>query len=204
MNETNPTPQPEMPPAFRPNPPYQQEPAVPYYGRPQLGFIEAIKICFLQKYCTFKGRARRSEYWWFYLACIIANSVVSSTGMGIFFSTHSVSSYISDPGSLFLSPAYLMTIAFTLVLLLPSLAALVRRLHDTGHSGTWLWGMVLVYVLLWGCAAAGTIANSNPFLIILALICLLLLIVSTIMLLVWSCQDSERGENKYGPSPKYQ
>lgn len=28
--------------------------------------------------------------------------------------------------------------------------------------------------------------------------------VGSIILLVWTCTDSERGENQYGPSPKYQ
>ena len=37
-----------------------------YQVKPQMGFVEAIKTCF-QKYANFKGRARRSEFWWFYL-----------------------------------------------------------------------------------------------------------------------------------------
>ena len=40
---------------------------------PQLGFVEAVKICLTEKFCNFEGRARRSEFWWFALA----NSVVS-------------------------------------------------------------------------------------------------------------------------------
>ena len=34
--------------------------------KPQMNFVEAVKTC-LSKYATFNGRARRSEFWWFYL-----------------------------------------------------------------------------------------------------------------------------------------
>lgn len=33
---------------------------------PMMSFGASVKTCF-QKYVTFKGRARRSEYWWFCL-----------------------------------------------------------------------------------------------------------------------------------------
>lgn len=39
---------------------------------PMMSFGESVKTCF-QKYVTFKGRARRSEYWWFCLLnCIVS------------------------------------------------------------------------------------------------------------------------------------
>ena len=31
---------------------------------PMMSFVESVTTCF-KKYVTFKGRARRSEYWWF-------------------------------------------------------------------------------------------------------------------------------------------
>lgn len=37
---------------------------------PMMSFGESVKTCF-QKYVTFKGRARRSEYWWFWLLNLI-------------------------------------------------------------------------------------------------------------------------------------
>ena len=37
---------------------------------PMMSFGESVKTCF-QKYVTFKGRARRSEYWWF---CLLLTS----------------------------------------------------------------------------------------------------------------------------------
>ena len=37
-----------------------------------MSFGEAIKVCF-QKYATFSGRARRSEYWSFTLFCFLVS-----------------------------------------------------------------------------------------------------------------------------------
>ena len=59
-------------------PGYQQ----PYYNgeRPQVGFGEAISICF-KKYADFSGRARRSEYWWFMLFCLLLGVVTCGIGL---------------------------------------------------------------------------------------------------------------------------
>ena len=60
-----------QPPVFN----QPQQPVQPQYQprvtvRPMMGMLEAIKTCF-KKYCNFKGRARRSEFWWFVLLCAI-------------------------------------------------------------------------------------------------------------------------------------
>jgi uncharacterized membrane protein YhaH (DUF805 family) len=39
-----------------------------------MGFADAVKTR-LSKYATFSGRARRSEYWWFYLFGAIGSLV---------------------------------------------------------------------------------------------------------------------------------
>lgn len=70
-------------------------------------FQDSVKTCF-QKYATFNGRASRSEYWWFWLVCMVAG-------------------YIPYVG-----------IVISLATLLPVIAAGVRRLHDTGHCGWWI------------------------------------------------------------------
>ena len=84
-----------------------------------MDFGQAIKTC-LNKYATFSGRAQRSEYWYFFLFTAVVNIVASVLDATIF-------------GDM----AVLYVIA-TLVLLLPSIAAGVRRLHDTDKSGWWL------------------------------------------------------------------
>ncbi len=84
-----------------------------------MDFSQAIKTC-LNKYATFSGRAQRSEYWYFFLFMVLANIVASVLDSVIF----------GDIPVLYLIA--------TLALLVPSIAAGVRRLHDTDKSGWWL------------------------------------------------------------------
>lgn len=47
-----------------------------YFATPKLGFGEAVKRV-LSNVINFKGRARRSEYWWYMLAVCIAQIILS-------------------------------------------------------------------------------------------------------------------------------
>lgn len=111
-----------------------------------MSFGEAIKTCW-RKYATFEGRARRSEHWWFYL---FVQLVIIPFAL-IFVVTYMISlwpaieavgssSEVNQPDINFVPMLIgigLMMIV-SLVFLLPSLAALVRRLHDMGQSGWWI------------------------------------------------------------------
>ncbi|MQF94155.1 MAG: DUF805 domain-containing protein [SAR202 cluster bacterium] len=66
------------------------------------------------QYFVFEGRARRSEYWWFILLNVIA-------------------------GFLFLAIFPPLYFIYALGTIIPSLAVMVRRLHDTGRSGWWFF-----------------------------------------------------------------
>ena len=85
-----------------------------------MSFIEAIKSAF-SKYADFKGRARRSEYWYF---CLF-NSVAGMLLMFIFFP---------------------LGILFSLAMICPGLALLARRLHDMGKSA-WTYWMVIIPIV---------------------------------------------------------
>lgn len=158
-----------------------------------MGFGEAIKTCF-SKYFTFSGRARRSEYWWFYLFTILLGfaagiiDVLLGTG--------------SDDIGIFGTIASLVT-------LIPSLSAQVRRLHDTGRSGWWIGG-AFIAVIIFGIMIAGamgvTATSSDSFSLTFAIAIIVFAIaflIWGITMLVFMCQDSDQGTNKYGPSPKY-
>lgn len=90
-----------------------------------MDFTQAVKTC-LNKFAAFDGRARRSEYWYFFLIYMLVQ-VAAAIVEGI----------LGLPLSLILS----------LVLLLPTLAVNVRRLHDLEKSG---WWYLLVFVPLIG------------------------------------------------------
>ncbi len=80
-----------------------------------MSFSEAVKSVF-SNYAVFEGRARRSEYWYFFLLQLIVNVVVRILV--------NVSSVFS-----------ILAIIWALATLVPGLAVAVRRLHDTGKSG---------------------------------------------------------------------
>ncbi|CAN7243116.1 DUF805 domain-containing protein [Acidovorax sp. Leaf78] len=92
-----------------------------------MDFVSAVKSC-LTQYATFSGRAVRSEFWWFFLAQILAVVVASFLG-------DVVSGIVS------------------IALLLPALAVGTRRLHDIGRSGWWqlllLTGIGFFLLLFW-------------------------------------------------------
>jgi uncharacterized membrane protein YhaH (DUF805 family) len=96
----------------------------------------------LRQYADFEGRARRTEYWMFVLFNILFSFVVSIVAVTIMLITGKTS-------IVFLSYLY------TFAVMIPSLAVLVRRLHDTGRSAWFLFvsfipfvGSIWLFVLL--------------------------------------------------------
>ena len=102
-----------------------------------MGFSETIKNNF-SKYATFSGRAPRSEFWWWALFTFIANLILGAIDMALFGTT-----VIGPEG--FSAQTNFSPLAgiFSLVVLLPSLAVAVRRLHDTDRTGWW-WFIILI------------------------------------------------------------
>jgi uncharacterized membrane protein YhaH (DUF805 family) len=97
-----------------------------------MSFQDAIKSVFSQ-YATFSGRARRSEFWYFYLFSVLVNIVTNTLDRMLFDGT-----------------AILNSLA-ALALLLPSLAVGARRLHDTGKSGFrlfWAFLPIIGWIML--------------------------------------------------------
>ena len=85
-----------------------------------MSFVDAIKSVFTQ-YVGFSGRARRSEFWYFYLFTILLSIVASIVQRAMTNSTNGI-----------------VTTIIGLAIILPYLAVAVRRLHDTSRSGWWL------------------------------------------------------------------
>lgn len=88
-------------------------------------------VSVLKQYVGFKGRARRREYWLFFLANIIVSTLFLLIGSMIM-----NSSEIAVPNMI-----------YSLAVFLPGIAVGVRRLHDTGKSG---WYMLIGLVPLVG------------------------------------------------------
>jgi uncharacterized membrane protein YhaH (DUF805 family) len=95
----------------------------PVFMGDSMGFFEAVRSVF-SKYAEFNGRARRSEYWWFYLFQLL-------TLMVLFL----IEGAIGSP--------FVLTGIAMLAMIIPSLAVAVRRLHDSNKSG-WLYLIAFV------------------------------------------------------------
>ena len=96
----------------------------------------------LKNYATFSGRARRKEYWMFFLISALISIVL--TLLDILLGTYSVE-----------YEAGLFSGLYSLLILIPSIAVVVRRLHDTDRSGWWilislipLIGVIVLFVFM--------------------------------------------------------
>ncbi len=83
-------------------------------------------ITVLQKYTDFSGRARRMEYWMFTLINTIIYFVLMLIDSTLGFTAGS-------------SMFGILTMLYALGVLIPGLAVTVRRLHDIGRSGWWIF-----------------------------------------------------------------
>ena len=160
---------------------------------PTLGFTEAVKLA-SSRILDFKGRSRRSEFWWWMLVVFVVGFCVS-----LFISNMLVSSI------------------WAILYMFCGLSATARRLQDTGKSAIWVY---ISYAL--GCAStlyvstSGAIAAlmdnqaaiekitmqyAGDFAIMGLLGCIFM--VSCLIVFIMTLQDSKPTANKYGPSPKY-
>tara|TARA_Y100000996_G_scaffold51263_1_gene35074 strand:- start:15 stop:398 length:384 start_codon:yes stop_codon:yes gene_type:complete len=107
----------------------------------------------MRNYYLFKGRASRSEFWYFILFWIIFYLIVifldSALGLNfIDISRLPYSQYI--PLANIYEKVGLFTFMYRPVTLLPSLSVMTRRLHDIGKSGWWcvLCVTPLIFILI--------------------------------------------------------
>lgn len=89
--------------------------------------INAYKSAILENYANFSGRLSVPGYWWFFLANFIIGVVLQ------------ILLAISGVFLIFLA-------AYGLATLIPSIAAGIRRLHDTGKSGWFLLIALIPFV----------------------------------------------------------
>lgn len=90
-------------------------------GNFKIWYLEVLK-----KYATFKGRARRKEYWYFTLCNIIISIALGFIDSKI--GTFGIKAGVGILGAV-----------YSLAVFIPSLAVFVRRLHDIGKSGWWFF-----------------------------------------------------------------
>lgn len=163
-----------------------------YTVLPKLGFGGAVKKV-LSNLTNFKGRSRRSEYWWFVLAMSIVNMLLSSV----------------------LSSVPIVNGIVPAVLSLFMIAVCVRRVQDSGHSAVWVYVqficnyIIFAYMLASGYFSMMATVNPDPekvfgvFMHPLCWIPGIVYMICGVAVFVFCLLDSNIGPNKYGDSPKY-
>jgi uncharacterized membrane protein YhaH (DUF805 family) len=127
-----------------------------------MGFATAVKS-FWSNYTNFSGRARRSEYWFIQLFLVLTNLAVAAIDLALM--NGDFERFIANGGG------GIVGLIWILATIVPAVAVLIRRLHDTSRSGWWA-------------------------------LMVLLPVAGAIVLLVFTLQDSDSGDNTYGASPK--
>jgi len=98
----------------------------------------------LLRYFDFSGRSSRTQYWLFYLVCVVLT-------VAAVFADVKLAGQFPQPGHFGTFVTFLIIFHF-----IPSLSVTIRRLHDIGKSGWW-WlisfvpfagGFILLY---WTC-----------------------------------------------------
>lgn len=158
-----------------------------------MNFLAAIQSGF-RNFANFKGRASRSEFWWWTLFSFFVQALTSAVD-------DSVNSIAS------------------LVLLLPSLAVNVRRLHDTDRRGWWLVWLLVALVaaifsfVLFAATASLDLANSSEWdlenavqgtpvvFLIIGGVALLATLVLGLINFSFTLMKSDQEMNRFGPPP---
>jgi len=130
----------------------------------------------LKTYAVFSGRAQRAEFWYFLLFDLIVAFVLNM-----------IDHAIGDPG--------VLSLLYGLALVIPRLALFVRRLHDTNHSAWWI---LIPFLPLIGTILYGM--NQSAWWILILFIFIPL--IGMIVIFLFLIEDSQFGENEYGPNPK--
>lgn len=92
----------------------------------------------LHRYAVFDGRAGRPELWWFVLVQVVVVAVPQWLGWTALVVGAVVGGDVGRVFAVVGGCGLVLGLAVGAVLLVPSLAVGVRRLHDTGRSGLWL------------------------------------------------------------------
>ncbi|GAB3319911.1 DUF805 domain-containing protein [Larkinella ripae] len=101
-------------------------------------------VSVLKKYNDFEGRARRSEYWYFFLTNIIITQSLNFVNILLFDG---------------LAVIGWLNMLFNLAILVPSIAVAIRRMHDVGKSGWFV--LVPIYNLILACTEG--VKGANEF-----------------------------------------
>ncbi|HEX8512124.1 MAG TPA: DUF805 domain-containing protein [Allosphingosinicella sp.] len=163
----------------------------------------------LKRYAEFSGRSRRKEYWMFVLGMVLFYTVLvilmvalmggailnAAGGLDADGAAAGAGAGAGMMGAMLGGGIIGIVILLSwLLLLIPSIAVGVRRLHDIDRTGWWLMLGYGPYILSMILMMSGSVE--------LAAILNLVSLVGFIVLLVFAVMPGTRGPNRFGPDPK--
>ncbi|MCQ1857991.1 DUF805 domain-containing protein [Haemophilus sputorum] len=162
-------------------------------------FLYALKNSF-----NIKGRARRAEFGWFTLICML-----------ISFSLMLIGGFADGLGfSKLASALEIINSLFSLLIFPASITIAIRRLHDLGKSGWWYVAYTVIVVVVIAFILASLISavivhqmNEDEIIefllsgnILIPLGLLLIFVYGVLLFLIF--KDGQRFTNAYGEDPK--
>jgi uncharacterized membrane protein YhaH (DUF805 family) len=126
-----------------------------------MSFVDAVASGF-RNYFNFRGRASRSEFWYWILFTLLL-AVVINTIESIIWPPPQVSGdWMEDFGTLAQQQTPISNLV-SLVLLIPNLSVTARRFHDAGFSAKWLFLQLapLAYGIFAGVGAVSILLNAG-------------------------------------------
>mgnify|MGYP001734368304 CR=1 FL=1 len=178
---------------------------------PQVGFMKSF-VLFWKNYVNFKGRSRRSEYWymalWHLILMVPAVCVLIINLFLVFISIAADNETLIVMSILMIILTSVYTFVYSLATFIPNLALCVRRFHDISRT------MVLPIIMCAFSIVFSIVVQfiesyyDNDFMFMPIGIVILLVLLYRIYfgcavpMIVFLCFDSKPA-NKYGESPKY-
>lgn len=153
--------------------------------------MDWFKKVVFENYANFSGRARRKEFWMFFLFFMILSFV---TGI--------VAAIFVPIMGLF---ALLIFGLWYLALIIPTLAVTIRRFHDSGRSGWWYLANFAPFVpaiVLPLLIGGSSTEPSGLFTGLIAWLIVGLSVIISLVPIVLLFLNSEPGTNQWGPNPK--
>ncbi len=118
-------------------------------------FTEAVGSCFSKSF-TWRGRASRSEFWYFHLFAFVISFLIGAlTGPEFQDAPGSPNGAGSHETLYPVSPLHAL---FLLVVLVPMISAMVRRVHDQNLSG---WWALVAFILPFAWVVLGVLPGTQ-------------------------------------------
>ncbi len=154
-------------------------------------FFKQIRIVLFEKTFDFSGRASRKEYWSFWLFTQLTSLILLIM-------------------SLRAKPLVIFFIIYILILLIPSMAVTVRRLHDVNKSALWLIGfgpfVLIAYMSIFLLSLISPGNQTSVQMDIFQIFLILTYVFGIVATALWYCfpifmfliQEGNQEENRFG------